>query len=149
MFHKLRAHIVCSRCGGKPACHRAPSRAEIDFTWTRVKTSVGIEVKASARWRPEYSRTLLELQDSGTLPSSYRVYLGDTELQDHSVRVLPVGTFLQKLNGGRILPSKAGALECQGPRRCASSIGASGGLGGETGLSRACATAAAGTMNFS
>ncbi len=105
LFHELRAHIAYSRCGGELAYYRTPSGAEIDFIWTRGKTSVGIEVKASARWRPEYSRTLLELQDSGTLTSSYGVYLGDTELQDHSVRVLPVGTFLQKLNGGRILPS--------------------------------------------
>lgn len=104
LFHELRAHIAYSGCGGELAYYRTPSGSEIDFIWTRGKSSVGIEVKASARWRPEYSRTLLELHGCKSLTSCHGVYLGDTALQDQSVRVLPVFEFLRNLYEGRILP---------------------------------------------
>lgn len=104
LLHELRAQIAYSGGGGELSYYRTPSGTEIDFIWSRGKTSVGIEVKASARWRPEFSHALNELQSSGTLSSCYGVYLGDTELRDQSVHVFPLHAFLRELDAGRIFP---------------------------------------------
>ena len=107
LFNELRAHIGYSNSGGDLAYYRTPSGTEIDFVWTRGRAAVGIEVKASARWRPEFSRALGDLCTSKTLTAAYGVYLGDTPLQDGPVRVLPFHIFMRELSEGRILtPSK-------------------------------------------
>ena len=82
---------------------RTPSGTEIDFVWTRARTAIGIEVKASERWRPEFARALNELHASGAIRRAFGVYLGDRPLQDGAVRVLPVAAFLRELAGGRVL----------------------------------------------
>lgn len=103
IFHELRAQIAYSSSGGELFYYRTPSGSEIDFIWRRGGRSVGIEVKASARWRPEFGRTLKELVADGTLVHGFGVYLGDRPLADGPVRVLPAPAFVRELGRGNVL----------------------------------------------
>jgi predicted AAA+ superfamily ATPase len=103
VFHELRAHLAYAATGGELAYYRTPSGTEVDFLWTRAKAAVGIEVKASERWRPEFARALNDLHAAGAIRRAYGVYLGDRTLQDGAVRVLPIAAFLRELAGGRVL----------------------------------------------
>jgi predicted AAA+ superfamily ATPase len=104
VLHELRAHIAYCGCGGELSYYRTPSGTEIDFIWTRGQHRIGIEVKAGARWRAEFSQPLHDLRGSGTLTACFGVYLGETAQQDRSVHVLPLYAFLRKLNDGHVLP---------------------------------------------
>lgn len=104
IFHELRAHLAYSGCGGQLSYWRTPSGSEVDFLWTRGRHAVGIEVKATARWRSEDGRALKELRRAGAVQGCFAVTLGDQPLQDAEIRVLPLPTFLRELAGGRVLP---------------------------------------------
>ena len=106
VFHELRAQIAYSDCGGDLSYYRTPSGTEIDFVWTRASHALGIEVKASERWRPEFNRALVELQASGVIAGAWGVYLGDQPLQAGPVRVLPLAMFLDELAAGRVLVAR-------------------------------------------
>jgi uncharacterized protein len=103
VFHELRAHIAYKACGGDLAYYRTTSGSEVDFIWSRGGQAVGIEVKASERWRPEYGRALRELHGAGVTQNCFGVYLGDLPLQDGPIRVLPVHEFLNELSAGEVL----------------------------------------------
>ena len=103
VFHELRAQIACGDIGGELAYYRTPSGTEIDFIWTRGKVAVGIEVQASERWRPEFSRALKDLHDAGVIRRAFGVYPGDRPLRDGAVCVLPLSAFLRELADGRVL----------------------------------------------
>ena len=103
VFHELRAQMAYAAIGGELAYYRTPSGTEIDFVWTRARTAIGIEVKASERWRPEFARALNELHGTGAIRRAYGVYLGDRPMRDGAVRVLPIADFLRELTGGRVL----------------------------------------------
>lgn len=104
VHHELAAHLAYTQCGGELSYYRTPSGSEVDFVWQRGPTRIGIEVKASARWRPEFTRTLHELTSEGAINAGYGVYLGDRPIVDRGVRVLPFGAFLVALGAGKILP---------------------------------------------
>jgi predicted AAA+ superfamily ATPase len=103
VFHELRAQIAYAGLGGSLAYYRTPTGTEVDFVWTRGSRAVGIEVKASGRWRPEFGRALAELHGAGVLSDCVGVYLGERPLQAGSVRVLPLHAFARELASGRIL----------------------------------------------
>jgi uncharacterized protein len=105
VFHELRAHTAYSDRGGTLSYFRTPSGTEVDFVWTRGRHRVGIEVKAATRWRTEHGRALRDLHEAMALTSCYGVYLGDTQQQDGTVRVLPLHVFLRELGAGKILPA--------------------------------------------
>jgi predicted AAA+ superfamily ATPase len=103
IHHELRAQIAYAGIGGDLAYYRTAWGTEVDFIWTRGKVAVGIESKASERWRPEYSRALNDLHAGGTIRRAYGVYLGERPLQDGAVRVLPAAQFLRDLAAGKVL----------------------------------------------
>jgi predicted AAA+ superfamily ATPase len=103
VLHELRAQIAYAGCGGELSYYRTPSGTEVDFVWRRGRLAVGIEVKASPRWRPEYGRALAELHRAGVVTGCCGVYLGDAPLRDGPVRVLPLRSFLAELSAGRVL----------------------------------------------
>jgi predicted AAA+ superfamily ATPase len=105
VFHELRAHVAYSGCGGEISYYRTPSGTEVDFIWSRGTHRIGIEVKASRQWRPEYGRALRDLRGERVLTASYAVYVGDAAQQDGLVSVLPLYAFLEKLQCGKILPA--------------------------------------------
>ena len=85
------------------AYYRTPSGSEVDFIWTRGSNSVGIEVKASERWRPEHGRALAELHRAKVVRACFGVYLGEHALRDGPITVLPLHEFLCELAAGRVL----------------------------------------------
>ncbi|MGQ0523052.1 MAG: ATP-binding protein [Betaproteobacteria bacterium] len=103
VYHELRAHVQYSQCGGEFSYYRTPAGSEVDFVWTRGKRAVGIEVKASARWREEYGRSAAELHRAGVLTACYGVYLGDRPLKAGPIMVLPLNAFLRSLADGKVL----------------------------------------------
>ena len=68
---------------GKTTCG-----SEVDFVWTRARRTVAIEVKASERWRPEFSRAFRTLAEGWSVGTAFGVYLGPRELKDGPVRVM-------------------------------------------------------------
>jgi predicted AAA+ superfamily ATPase len=103
LLHELRAHLNRTSCGGALAYWRTPSGSEVDFVWSRAATAVGIEVKASRRWRREDGAALAALGAEGRLRRAFGVYLGDEALRVGPVRVLPLRTFLAALRDGDVV----------------------------------------------
>jgi predicted AAA+ superfamily ATPase len=101
-----RAQVGYAGLGGSLAYYRTPSGTEVDFVWSRGQRAVGIEVKASPRWRPEFGSALAELHGLGVLSDCVAVYLGDRPLQAGPVRVLPLQAFANELAAGRVLRAR-------------------------------------------
>jgi predicted AAA+ superfamily ATPase len=107
IFHELRAQIAYSDCGGGLSYYRTPSDTEIDFVWTRAGHAVAVEVKATARWRPEFNRALVDLHAQGVIAAAWGVYLGERALSAGPVRVLPLHEFLSELASGNVLVGRS------------------------------------------
>ncbi|MCC7519943.1 MAG: ATP-binding protein [Verrucomicrobiae bacterium] len=103
VLHELRAAMAFQNLGGQLHYWRTPNGTEVDFIWTRAQRVVGIEVKAAATWRGEYSASLKTLLADKILTSAHGVYTGPVELKDGPVRVWPLHRFLQQLATGTIL----------------------------------------------
>lgn len=114
VFHELRAQIAYSGSGGQLSYYRTPHGTEVDFIWTRGGQAVGIEAKASSRWRTEYSVAMKDLYTAGVLNAAYGVYLGDQPLQDGPVKVMPWQELLKALAAGHVLPPTG--RKVRGPR---------------------------------
>lgn len=67
VLHERRAHMAYSNTGGTLSYWRAPSGSEVDFVWTSADRSVGVEVKAGERFRPEDARALMALVEERAL----------------------------------------------------------------------------------
>ncbi|MEW6744425.1 MAG: DUF4143 domain-containing protein [Planctomycetota bacterium] len=105
VLHELRAWMHLAGTGGDLFFWRTPHGTEVDFMWVRARHAVGIEVKASMRWRKEDGRALKALAGTKDVKRAFGVYLGDRTLRDDMIQVLPVKTFLRHLNAGEILPA--------------------------------------------
>jgi predicted AAA+ superfamily ATPase len=103
LLHELRAHVNRSGCGGELAYWRTPSGSEVDFVWTRGTTAVGIEVKATRRWRREDASSLGQLHTEGRLRRAFGVYLGREPLRDGTITVEPIERFLASLREGDVI----------------------------------------------
>lgn len=103
MLHELRAALAYQNLGGELRYWRTPSGSEVDFVWTRANRAVGIEVKASATWRPEFGSALRGLLTDGMVKSGFGIYTGTAELKDGPLRVLPLKRFLKELHAGNVL----------------------------------------------
>ena len=90
--------------GGQLHYWRTPHGSEVDFIWTRANHAVGIEVKASARWRPEFGTPMKGLLDEGIVQTGFGVYTGTVELKDGPLRVLPLHRFFKMLAQGDLFP---------------------------------------------
>ena len=75
----------------------------MDFIWTRASQSVGIEVKASERWRREDGAALRELMATRKLRHAFGVYRGSASLRDGEIEVLPAVVFAQRLRAGEVI----------------------------------------------
>ena len=105
ILHELRAHMAIAGTGGSISYWGTPSGGEIDFIWRRGKRAVGVEVKASTRYRSEESSTLREFLERKLLSSAYVVYDGQEVLLDGGVSVLPVAEFMRRLATGDVIAS--------------------------------------------
>lgn len=104
VLHELRAAMAFHNIGGQLHYWRTPHGSEVDFIWTRAQRAVGIEVKASNRWRTEFGGPLKGLLDAGIVQTGFGVYTGTAELKDGLLRVLPLPRFLKMLADGDLFP---------------------------------------------
>lgn len=102
-LNELRATMALHGLGGELTYWRTPAGSEVDFIWARGRHAVGIEVKASPRWRHEFSAPLRALMADGIVRAGFGVYTGNAELEDGGVRVLPWTRFVRELAAGHIL----------------------------------------------
>jgi predicted AAA+ superfamily ATPase len=103
VLHELRAAMALQNLGGQLHYWRTPSGSEVDFIWTRGERAVGIEVKASPKWRDDFGGALKSLVADRIVRTGIGVYTGTAELRDGPLRVLPLTTFLQEQTSGKIL----------------------------------------------
>jgi uncharacterized protein len=106
ILNEMRAWIANKNTGGELNYWRTPSGSEIDIIYCPpgIKNKpIGIEIKSSKKWKPEYSRVLKERLEDHTLAKGWGVYCGDTPLKDGPVDVLGWKTFLTQLWSGQLL----------------------------------------------
>ncbi len=103
VLHELRAHMAILGTGGEINYWATPSGGEIDFIWRRGKRAIGIEVKASNRYRREESAILREFLERKLISSAYLVYDGKEILRDGALVVLPVREFMRQLAHGEVI----------------------------------------------
>ena len=102
VLHEVRAAMAFHNTGGQLHYWRTPAGSEVDFIWTRGNRAVGIEVKASERWRSEFGGPLKGLIADKVIRSGFGVYTGTAELKDGPLRVLPLRGFLEALAKGDV-----------------------------------------------
>jgi len=102
VLHEVRAHLHDHDVGGELAYWRLPSGLEVDLIWQRGSRRIGIEVKASERWRSEDGAGLRALDAAVGLDRRVVVYVGDRRLKDRDIDVLPFWEFVEKL--GALFP---------------------------------------------
>jgi predicted AAA+ superfamily ATPase len=100
VLHELRAAMSVHNAGGDLSYWRTPAGVEVDFIWRRGRRAVGVEVKASARWRRDDAAVLRQLMDEKVLTAGYVVYVGSEVLRDRGVDVLPFEAFAQRAARG-------------------------------------------------
>jgi predicted AAA+ superfamily ATPase len=103
VLHELRAAIAYQNLGGTLSYWRTPSGSEIDFVWERGDKRVGIEVKASKRWRTEFGSALAGLRQEGRLTAAFGVYTGAERQKERDLTVLPFVEFTRALTAGTVL----------------------------------------------
>jgi predicted AAA+ superfamily ATPase len=103
ILHELRSYLHYRKIPGSLSYWRTPSGTEVDFIWSGAGPEVGIEVKASRRWRKEHGNGLRALAESRTLQGLFGVYLGEDVLQDGNIQILPLRQFLDRLYSGDLL----------------------------------------------
>lgn len=97
VLHELRAHMQFAQTGGEVQWYRTGAGAEVDFVWRGPRHAIGIEVKASERWRGESGAVLRELVAAKKIRKAVAVYLGDRVLDDGGILVLPAQRFAERL----------------------------------------------------
>lgn len=102
VLHELRAAMAFQNSGGQLHFWRTSHGTEVDFIWTRADRAVGIEVKASTRWRPEFGGPLKGLIEEGVVQAGFGVYTGSVELRDGPLRILPLQHFLRSVTAGEL-----------------------------------------------
>ena len=105
LFNELLAYRSYQKCGGEFSFWRTADGLEVDFIWRRSKSLVGLEVKSTTRWRPEFDRGIEALQTSGAVSGlkAWGVYLGSERLKKPWGYILPLEQFLDELWAGKIL----------------------------------------------
>ncbi|MBA4072638.1 MAG: ATPase [Gemmatimonas sp.] len=93
VLHELRAAMSVHNAGGDLSYWRTPAGVEVDFIWRRGRRVVGVEVKASGRWRREDTAVLRQLMDEKVLTAGYLVYGGSDVRRDRGIDVLPFEVF--------------------------------------------------------
>lgn len=103
VLHELRAAISYLNCGGDIYHWRTSGGSEIDFIWQRGTKSIGIEIKTSAVWRSDFSKSLRPLLKEGKLSRAIVIYRGKAPSLDDGVEGFPLEQFLALLWNGDIL----------------------------------------------
>jgi len=97
VLHELRAFMQFAQTGGEVQWYRTGGGAEVDFVWQGPHHAIGIEVKASERWRSDAGAALRELVAKKVIRKAVAVYLGDRALVDGGIEVVPARAFAERL----------------------------------------------------
>ena len=100
LLNELRSYLAYSHVGGELSYWRSGQR-EVDFVLSRGKKRISIEVKATTRWRSEFSGPSIELLETKTVSSAYAVYLGERAFDDRGLQVHPFSEFVNALFQGK------------------------------------------------
>jgi predicted AAA+ superfamily ATPase len=102
LLNELRSHLHYADVKGSLGYWATPSGSEVDFVWWRGRRVVAIEVKHRRELRRDDLKGLRAMLAS-TRSESYLVYLGERELKVDSTWVLPLESFLRRLQRGEIV----------------------------------------------
>lgn len=102
VFHELQCRMEYAATKGSLAYWGTPSGNEVDFIWWRGDRMVAIEAKHGSQYRSEYRKGIEALLAISKV-ESYIVYMGESELEVHGTRVLPLESFLRRLHQGDII----------------------------------------------
>ena len=102
VLHELRAAMSVHNAGGDLSYWRTAAGVEVDFIWRRGRRVVGVEVKASARYRREDAAVLRQLLAEKVLTAGYLVYGGSEVLRDRGIDVLPLAVFARRAARGDV-----------------------------------------------
>lgn len=97
VLHELRAYMQFAQTGGEVQWYRTGGGAEVDFVWQGPHHAIGIEVKASERWRSDAGTALRELVAKKVIRKAVAVYLGDRALVDGGIEVVPARAFAERI----------------------------------------------------
>ena len=75
-----------------------PSQGEVDFIIAKGKKFVGLEVKASKKWKPEFNKNLNTLLEAKKIKKAFGIYLGSERLRFGQIEVFPIKDFLKLLH---------------------------------------------------
>ena len=97
LYHELKTWTHVHQSGAEISYWRTPHGNEIDFIIGFSGKRMGVEVKASTTWKPEFSRTLKEMLDTHVIQKGIGVYLGERALRDKAIHVFPLKAFQKEL----------------------------------------------------
>jgi predicted AAA+ superfamily ATPase len=80
-----------------------PSDNEVDFILSKGKIKIGIEVKHSKKWRPEFSKGLNVLLDAKKIQKALLVFQGEHPEIQGNIQAMPFSVFCNKLYAGEII----------------------------------------------
>ena len=101
-FHELRSWQNYKNKSSKINFWRTPSRVEVDFILEVGNKRIGIELKSSNQWKPEYGKHLKQLKNEGFLDRIYGVYLGEQKRKSQELEIFPLKMFLKLLYEDRV-----------------------------------------------
>jgi len=97
IFSELKTHIKYSQLMWEIYYWATPSGNEVDFIISTSKKKIGIEVKSSKTWKPEFSKGLLALLEEKKISKAYGVYNGTEKILKNGIIIYPVTKFLDAL----------------------------------------------------
>ena len=103
IFHELKVWNQKHNWGAKIYFWKTHSKAEIDFILEMGNKKIGIEVKASSTWKPEFGKHLNKAKEEQSIDRSIGVYLGERKLKHKSLEIFPIFEFLRILEKNKLL----------------------------------------------
>ncbi len=103
LLNEIRAYINNSRKNIEIYYWGTPSVNEVDFILTKGKSTIGIEVKYSKKWKPEFAKGLNVLLEAKKISTGYVVYAGAHVEIHGKITLLPIKKFSQMLNDNEII----------------------------------------------
>ena len=98
LLHELRSASAYLELDLDLSYWQGRDNREVDFIVKYQGKTIGIEVKASRKWRRDFGKNLLELP----LDQRYVVYLGETLQKDGDITTIPIMGFLEWVYSGRV-----------------------------------------------
>lgn len=102
ILHELKVWNQRHDWGTEIRFWKTHNNAEIDFILEIGDQKIGIEVKASSKWKREFGKHLSRVREEGVIHRGIGVYLGDKKLKQDHIEVYPIFEFLKLLEGDKL-----------------------------------------------